>query len=256
MSGMSRSVARDFMPERGLYHNRAMTNSQGTVPGSPWQHDAVVRGLMHAERAWIARERDPAGNGPTLWIVPEGCERATNDALELVVGRAGAVSGAVRGELHDLPLVDGGVRRLILQHAFDLEGDAPALIGECARILGAPGELVVFGFNPWSAWNPWLRVAARRYGSTIGLHMAMRLRALFGRLGLEFVALDRLGPRLPGNADGAVLEAGGPGRALYALRMRKMPSSVILLPVGSNERAVAVPATFATTATPRLGVAA
>jgi hypothetical protein len=239
------------MPERGLYHNRNMTNSREAAQGSPWRHDEHVRSLLNAERAWIARDREPAGGGPTVWIVPEGCEEASHDALELAVGRDGAISGAVRGELHDLPLVDGGVRRLILQHTFDVEGDTATMLGECARVLAAPGELVVFGFNPWSAWNPWLRRAARRRGATIRLHMAMRLRALFARLGLEFVALDRLGPRVPGRGDGAALDAGGPGRALYALRMRKVPSSVIVLPLTAQERAVAVPAAFATTATPR-----
>jgi hypothetical protein len=234
-----------------------------TTDGSPWRQDAAVRGLLRAERAWIAREREPNGGGPTVWLAPEGFEReasAASDAIELLVDRSGRVGGPLRAQAWELPLVDQGVRRLILQHAFDVECDAAGLVGECVRILAAPGELVVFGFNPWSAWNPWLRVAARRHRTPIGLHMAMRLRALFGRLGLEFVGLDRLGPRLPGDAgaaSGRALDAGGPpGRAVYALRMRKTPASVIVLPVRAPERAVGVPAGLVPSAAPRLGAAA
>ena len=195
-----------------------------------WSESLPLRDLMALERRWLATQRESIATGGRVWLAPAVVE-SPDDALSLALESNGLVRGALTGDAEHLPLGDGSLRCLVVQHALD-QPVPHAFFGECVRVLSTQGELVIFGVNPWSAWRPWLSHHSGRAGANTRTRMVGRLRALFVQLGLQFHELRWLGPRYPGPVDGEVPEANrftDALRASYALVLRKPHDTVIPL---------------------------
>lgn len=61
----------------------------------------------------------------------------------------------VYGESGALPLANGSVDLVVLQHSLDYEENPHQVLREAARVLIPGGSLLVIGFNPWSFWWLW-----------------------------------------------------------------------------------------------------
>ncbi|HET7844595.1 MAG TPA: methyltransferase domain-containing protein [Xanthomonadales bacterium] len=205
-----------------------------------WSEDIGAR-LLAAERAWLA-EAPAATMGTTVWIAP--APRAGDpSAVAFSLDARGRLAGAAIAERDLLPLSDGSVRRLVLQHALEQPRIPSAFLGECVRVLAPGGELIVVGANPASPWAQWLRLAARRGQGRLRPRLPNRIRALLRAHGLSEFTQEARGPRWPGTVPDDAAHWGTPQRfgATYVLRGRKVTAMVI--PLRPSAAPVGVPAT-------------
>jgi SAM-dependent methyltransferase len=62
------------------------------------------------------------------------------------------------GEAHCLALRSDAVDAMLLPHTLEHTPDPRQALREVERVLMAGGQVVIFGFNPWSAWGLMRRV--------------------------------------------------------------------------------------------------
>jgi hypothetical protein len=207
-----------------------------------WSEETGAR-LLAAERAWLAAATS-ATLGATVWIAP--APRAGDaSAIAFSLDARGRLAGAAQAERDLLPLADGSVRRLVLQHALEQPRIPSKFLGECVRVLANGGELIVAGANPASPWSQWLRMGARRGRDRLRPRLANRVRALLRAHGLSEFTQETRGPRWPGAVpdDAAHWQAAQRFGATYVLRGRKVTAMVI--PLRPGLAPVGVPATGA-----------
>jgi SAM-dependent methyltransferase len=221
-------------------------------PSEYW-NDAAARRLLGAERTWLMHQAGSIAGEPTLLLTPG---TPVDIPWHSMVMRTGAaeLSGCVRAESAALPFLDDCWPRVVLQHALDVRGDPLQLMREASRILTPGGEMLLFGFNPWSPWTWRQWTGQSSFRRCVRPHLPGRLCALAERLGLVTIELRGFGPKLGGEID-RVGQGGGSARALYVLRTRKHSSQAIALR-GRRGVEVGVPAGLAPSATRNLGSAA
>jgi SAM-dependent methyltransferase len=78
------------------------------------------------------------------------------------------------GSLHctptQLPFASDSFKLILVQHAAESVAEPELFAAELARVLAPEGVALILGFNPWSAWRPWLALQHRRRpGSTLQL---------------------------------------------------------------------------------------
>jgi len=207
-----------------------------------WSEGIGAR-LLAAECAWLTQAH-AATMGATVWIAP--APRAGDaSAIAFSLDARGRLAGAAIAERDLLPLSDGSVRRLVLQHALEHPRIPSSFLGECVRVLAHGGELIVAGANPASPWSQWLRLAARRGHDRLRPRLPNRIRALLRAHGLSDFTQEARGPRWPGAApdDAALWDSPQHFGASYVLRGRKVTAMVI--PLRPLAAPVGVPATGA-----------
>lgn len=128
-----------------------------------------------------------------------------------------------------LPFATASMQSVIVQHAFDFASDVHEAVRECARVLQMGGQIVVVGFNPFSAWGA-RRSVQRRWGAAPWCGRQVRQGRLIDWLQLLGFKVLEAGfgiPRLPlGSPDPAVarsarLRRAVPGGAVYLVHARK-----------------------------------
>lgn len=231
--------------------------SRPSDPATLWSAASPLGELLATERRWFVQRRTAIAPGTRLWIGPAALDAANGDCVALVLGDDGRLTGGLQGRADALPLADGSVRLLVLQHALDRRVD-PAVFGECVRVLATGGELVVFGLNPISPWRPWLAWRTRRQRARPRPRMASRIAALFGQLGLGREDICWIGSSHPGAIadDDASSSRGAMFRAAYALTMKKPHDTVIPLRPREIERALGLAPGLVPSASPRIRVGA
>ncbi len=206
-----------------------------------------ARCLLGAERTWLMHQAGSFAGEATLLLTPG---TPVEIPWHSVVLRAHErdVGGCVKANAAALPFLDDCWPRIVLQHALDVRGESLQLLREAVRILVPGGELLLFGFSPYSPWV-WREWGAKpRFRHDVRPHLPGRLRALVERLGLAAIELRGFGPRM----GGAISRIGADGlagaRALYMLRARKHSQQAISLR-GRRSIGVSVPAGLAPSAT-------
>lgn len=74
----------------------------------------------------------------------------------LHVDERGMFAGSVQCAPWQLPFASESFKVLIAQHALERIADAAACVAELSRVLAPEGIALVFGFNPYGSWRPWL----------------------------------------------------------------------------------------------------
>lgn len=59
----------------------------------------------------------------------------------------------IEGDLHELPLLTGSVDLVVLPHTLEFIDNPRQLLAEACRVIKPEGLIVLFGFNPYSAWG-------------------------------------------------------------------------------------------------------
>lgn len=221
-----------------------------------WFDEGPAR-MLELEREWLGTAPDVVPDALTLWIAPRAAI-APAAAIALALDAGARLTGALAAHASALPLCDGAVRRVVLQHVIEHGGLPGSFLGECARVIAPGGELCVLGTNPASAAGFWFGVRARRAGTRLGPRLPNRVRALLGGLGFADFSVEVRGPRWPGTDPG---DASAWSRTValgtaYLLRARK--SSVNVIPLRPRAPAFAVPAAglmLRPTPNPRVGAA-
>lgn len=63
------------------------------------------------------------------------------------------VGAYIEGDLHELPVLTGGVDLVMLPHTLEFVDNPRQLLAEACRIIKPEGLIVICGFNPLSAWG-------------------------------------------------------------------------------------------------------
>lgn len=116
-----------------------------------------------------------------------------------VLGSCDDPTSQARIELERLPLTTHSVDAVLLPHTLEFVRSPHQLLREVDRVLTSRGEVVVLGFNPWSAWG-WretLGVHHRGYPGRPRLHSVGRLCDWLSLLDFEVTRVRRFSIWMP-----------------------------------------------------------
>ena len=185
-------------------------------PDSPraWFRTDAGLALLESEQPAILRALSERPALPWLWLGPvDQVTRIEGNGLHLVAAGDGW-SGAAQCGL-PLPLANGSIGVVVLQHVATPGRAGRALFAECARVLAPGGRLWVFALNPLAPYR-W-RWRSAGLGASEPLTWRRRMRE--AGLAPEPVS-QGLGPRWQVRV--AHDPQDGPGlRATYAIRAEK-----------------------------------
>jgi SAM-dependent methyltransferase len=105
----------------------------------------------------------------------------------VIADKAGADVDVV-ASLAALPVQTASVDAVLLPHTLEFEPDPHAIVREADRVLTGEGQIILFGFRPFSLWG--LRGAASRRGFPPALRQFIgsgRVRDWLSLLGYEVV---------------------------------------------------------------------
>jgi SAM-dependent methyltransferase len=83
-------------------------------------------------------------------LAPEFCDRGDGGLRMAATPRA-------------LPIAGTSIDAIVLPHTLDYSGDPPGVLREAERVLIPEGRILIFGFNPLSAWGLMRAVPRRRH---------------------------------------------------------------------------------------------
>ncbi|HET7371194.1 MAG TPA: methyltransferase domain-containing protein [Gammaproteobacteria bacterium] len=146
------------------------------------------------------------------WIVQVG---AWGRGTELLAGskiRGQAIVGAGYGvspeeaprspgfasHPHALAIAADSVDAVLLPHTLERSSEPHAVLREAERVLVGEGRLLIFGFNPWSAWGGRRRLTASQTAPWAGRYIGeWRLKDWLSLLGFEVIQIERYLHGLP-----------------------------------------------------------
>jgi len=174
-----------------------------------WQQGALGRALVAAETRLLAEVCDDVFG---LEILQLGAWGADRDLLgvsrvrrqTLIAPQATPLQCPdLIASIAGLPVGSACVDAVVLPHCLEIEPDPGAVLREAERVLVGEGQLLVFGFAPWSLWG--LRSAVRRSGYPPGTRRLIsdwRLREWLSLLGFEVTVARRYLHVWPGEPSG------------------------------------------------------
>lgn len=113
--------------------------------------------------------------------------------LVLSVDAVPRLHGDVCCDPQALPFAGESLKLVIAQHVLEQIGGGDACVTELARVLAPEGVALIFGFNPYGSWRPWLMWQQRRSASRLRLRSARATQELLAR-----EQIDTLQVRFPG----------------------------------------------------------
>lgn len=181
---------------------------------SQWFGSAEGLCLLQSEAGVIGHVLGERPALPWLWLAPTPAEPVLEGRGLLLTRHGRHWAGDVRCGL-PLPVANGSMGTVVLQHALPRDARGDALLEECARVLAPGGRLCLFALNPLSPYR-W-RWRAVGLHATEPLSSRRRLRAA----GLSPEPLSQgIGPRWR-VGQSAELQQGAGLRAAYLLRAEK-----------------------------------
>ncbi len=100
--------------------------------------------------------------------------------------------GAIRAELHHLPIASTSVEAVLLPHTLEYAEDPHELLREVDRVMVGEGHVLVCGFNPRGPWGLRHLVSRRRFPPpVVRLLSETRVRDWLHLLGFEVVGSRR-----------------------------------------------------------------
>ena len=152
-----------------------------------------------------------------------------------------------------LPLASASQHAIVVQHAFDQSRDVHEAVRESARVMCLGGQIIILGFNPYSAWGLRRRVCghfddAPWRGRLVSLGRMQDWLQLLGfrilETGYSVYRLPFGAPRVPSQR--ATRTDGLPVGGIYVLHARKEgPTFNVIRPSRQVARPRLVPATVA-----------
>jgi SAM-dependent methyltransferase len=129
-------------------------------------------------------------------VVPVLPTHLVSHVVEVSPRGDGQFSGAARFDAAELPFVNDSFQLVIAQHAFELVSDVDDLASEVSRVLAPEGVLLVFGFNPFGSWRPWLISQSMR-SARLSLQSATACTTRFARQQIDTLQVRYPGLMLP-----------------------------------------------------------
>jgi SAM-dependent methyltransferase len=113
--------------------------------------------------------------------------------------------GAIRAQLHSLPVATASVEAVFLPHTLESAPDPHELLREVDRVLVGEGNVLICGFNPLGPWGVRHLMSKRRFPPpAVCLMSERRIRDWLRLLRFEVVSAQRYlfippwSPQLPG----------------------------------------------------------
>ena len=174
-----------------------------------WQVGALGRAVVAAETRLLAEVCDDVFGLEILQLGAWGADRellrGSHVRRQTVIASQATVLQRpdIVASIAGLPVGSGTIDAVVLPHCLEIEPDPGAVLREAERVLVGEGQLMVFGFRPWSPWG--LRAAASRGGyppGTSRLLSERRLREWLALLGFEVSVARRYLHVLPAEPKG------------------------------------------------------
>jgi len=131
------------------------------------------------------------------------------------------LAGTLTCAASQLPFANDSFKLILVQHAAENIAEPALFSAELARVLAPEGVALILGFNPYSAWRPWLGLQQRRtHGSALRLQSPHLWETQLAQHDIDVMQCRYLGAFLPraSNAAHAPDETKRPLRWLAGLR--------------------------------------
>lgn len=165
---------------------------QSSQPLQQWFSSPAGQELLLQEREWNG-EALKRVYGMHLMQLGMSKEHFAKQAVEVYhpfvmdIGCHEAHSWAVlEGEDVALPIATESLSAVILPHVLESSADPHQVLREVTRVLSEEGEVLIYGFSPWSFFNLSRRFAGSRYLSSNKVSEWLEL------LGYEVLSKKRL----------------------------------------------------------------
>src|SRR6202042_1393377 len=101
-----------------------------------------------------------------LFLGPPASERGAlpthmlGNVVELAPMGSEMFDGDIKTTSSALAFANDSFQLLVAQHSLELVDDVDACASEFSRVLAPEGVALIFGFNPFGTWRPWLALQA------------------------------------------------------------------------------------------------
>lgn len=116
----------------------------------------AITALLASEQKLVRTQLSQLNPGPILWIsshteMPAAVESDfTRPCFTLQLDKSESLRGAFSAASTLLPISDGSLSAIVLQHVLEFVDEPETLLAECARVLRGDGALILQGFRPFS----------------------------------------------------------------------------------------------------------
>ncbi len=145
-----------------------------------------------------------------LYIRPQYIPDVTEPAhllgnlITLYIDTPYRFAGALHCVPSQLPFASDSFKLILVQHAAENIAEPVLFSAELARVLAPEGVALILGFNPFSAWRPWLALQQRRLpGSALRLQSPHLWESQLAQHDIDVMQRRYLGAFLPRAADAA-----------------------------------------------------
>jgi SAM-dependent methyltransferase len=180
-------------------HNRVWCICLAPMSDSSFHTSAPMHGLLARELAATASILGGAYGNFGMIVRPHAGApmqlpaHLLGSTVHLALDATQCLRGAVTCAPGALPFAPDSFMLVIAQHVLEQVDDAAGFAAELARVLAPEGIALVFGFNPFGAWRPWVMRQQRRNRIRLRLQSAQAVRELLAR-----ESIDTLQVRFPG----------------------------------------------------------
>ncbi len=129
--------------------------------------------------------------------VPEPAHLLGN-LITLHIDTPDRLAGELNCAPSQLPFASDSFKLIVIQHAAENIAEPALFSAELARVLAPEGVALILGFNPYSAWRPWLALQQRRLpGSMLHLQSPHLWETQLAEHDIDVMQLRYLGAFFP-----------------------------------------------------------
>ena len=119
------------------------------------KNNPAVLELLEREQTHARAKLQQLNPGPNLWISGHSEPVVfdtdyTRPCFMLALDKTESFNGAFSAASALLPIDDGELSAVVLQHVLEFVDEPETLLAECARVLRGDGALILLGFRPFS----------------------------------------------------------------------------------------------------------
>lgn len=174
------------------------TEQSSSTTRNPWFETALGAALLQCEEDAAARLLERVFGFVCVsigsWWPVENLQRSCPIRRHIKLAPDG---GELISPLDNLALASDSIDAVLLPHTLEFVASPQRLLREVDRVLVGEGHVLIFGFNPWSAWSARRLVRSNGFPEQGRPLTARRLADWLGLLGFEILATEGVFRRPP-----------------------------------------------------------